>query len=492
MSLKYKAVFGALWSIGGGILARGIGLVGTLALTHFVAPREYGAVSVTAVAAATANAITIIGFGQYVVANPREGDRTVFHATLFHLLVGALAFGGLWAFRDLLGHWLGTPELSQLLPLILVATIIERLAYTPGRVLTRDMRFRVLALRLLIGEVAYVAVAVGLAAAGLGVMAIVWGILARTVASGALTLFSLSPRKWLDIGPLSTQTTQKMLRYSLPLGAANALHWLSRRGDNLLVAGMFGPAAAGSYNLAYNLADIPATQIGEQIGDVLLPSFAKMQDARARKRALIRAAGLLALVVFPSAVGLGVLAPTLVQAVFDPEWWDIAPMLVLLSILSVLRPLGWLVGAYLQAVQRTRAVLLLEVVKTVGLLALVVALGQIGLLWACAGVGLAFGIHAVASMVVVKRGDGISVKALLMALIPPLAAAFPMALAVLSVRELCQANGCASWLMLAAEVVTGVVTYSASAWLLASHQSRDFVGLLGGAWRRLAPASGAA
>ena len=69
----------------------------------------------------------------------------------------------------------------------------------------------------------------------------------------------------------------------------------------------------GAYNLAYNVADVPAVQVGEQIGDVLLPSFAKLEPA-ARKAALVRSTGLLALVTFPLAVGLGAIAQPLVDA----------------------------------------------------------------------------------------------------------------------------------------------------------------------------------
>jgi PST family polysaccharide transporter len=444
------------------------------------------------VVAATANALTIMGFGQFVVANPREGDRTVFHATLFHLLIGCAVFVALWLLREPIASWLETPELPMLLPLVLLATVMDRLAYTPTRVLARDMRFRALVLRMLAGEIAYVAVSVGLAMKGLGAQAIVWGILARAVAGGLLIILAMNPRRWFGVGRLSWSTTRRMLRYGMPLGAANALHWISKRGDNLLIAGMFGPAAAGQYNLAYNLADIPATQIGEQVGDVLLPSFAKMETASARKRALVRAAGLLALLVFPAAVGLAALAPTLVRTIFDPRWWNIAPMLVVLSVLSVMRPLGWLVGAYLQAVHRTRTVMLLELLKTVGLLLSVIALGQLGLVWACGGVGVAFGIHALASMLTLKRDDGVPVRDLLVVLAPPLVAVLPMVICVMGTRQLFAAAELPLWSSLLAELAAGALTYAASGWLLASRQARDFVGLLAGALRRFAPASGSA
>ena len=53
----------------------------------------------------------------------------------------------------------------------------------------------------------------------------------------------------------------------------------------------FDAGTMGIYNLAYSLSEMPTTQVGEQIGDVLLPSFAQMtpperRDALGRSMAL--------------------------------------------------------------------------------------------------------------------------------------------------------------------------------------------------------------
>src|SRR6185436_9384045 len=105
-------------------------------------------------------------------------------------------------------------------------------------------------------------------------------------------------------------------------------------------------------------------QVGEQIGDVLLPSFARLEPSR-RPDALVRSMALLSLSVFPLAIGLGAVAPTLVRAVFDARWRPLAPMLVLLSALSVTRPIGWMVASYLQALHRPRLITWLEAFKVV-------------------------------------------------------------------------------------------------------------------------------
>ncbi len=484
-SLKDRAVSGALWTVATSIGGRAIGLIGTLVLTRFVDPDEYGTISIAAVIVTTVGAVTTFGFGQYVVANPKEGSRTTFHATLYHLALGLVAFAAVLSATPWFAPWFDAPHLESYMPAMVAAAAVERLAYIPGRVLARDMRFKVLGLRLVVGEMSYVAVSVALASAGWRGWALVAGILARAAAGAALSIGALELRSWLDVGKLSLATTKRMLRFGMPMAVANALCWLSKRGDNLLMAGMFGPAVAGQYNLAYNLADIPATQIGEQIGDVLLPSFAQMDDHDARKRALTRATGLLALLIFPLAVGLGAIAPTLVAAIFDPRWWEVAPMLMILSVLSVLRPLGWLVGSYLQAMQRTRMVMLLELVKTAGIAAFMLLLGRLGARWACAGIGLAFGANALAAVWSVHRDDQMAVRELLAPMAAPLACCAPMSATVLLVRSL--ERGAPSWPGLLAELAGGAIAYVVAALCFAAPQSKDLLALLRDAIGRRLP-----
>jgi PST family polysaccharide transporter len=146
--------------------------------------------------------------------------------------------------------------------------------------------------------------------------------------------------------------------------------------------------------------------VGEQIGDVLLPSFARM-DVERRPAALVRSVTLLALVVFPLAVGLGVVAPTLVATLFAPRWRPIGPMLMMLSALSVTRPIGWTIASYLQARRLPGSILGLEALKLVIMVLGIVTFGARSPLWTCAAVGIAFGVHAFASLGIVRRLDAI-------------------------------------------------------------------------------------
>jgi PST family polysaccharide transporter len=229
------------------------------------------------------------------------------------------------------------------------------------------------------------------------------------------------------------------------------------------------------YNLAYNLADVPAIHVGEQVGDVLLPSFARM-GAEHRPAALARSVTLLALVVFPLAIGLGAVAPTVVAALFDPHWQPIGPMLVILSALSVARPIGWTIASYLQARHLPGLILALEVLKLAIMMLFIVTLGSRSPAWTCVCVGIAFGAHAVASLLIVQRLDGMPVAPLLLSLARVLVACGPMVAAVLGMRFLLnRVAPMPAAIELIIETIVGILVYPPCALLLCGVSARDLV-----------------
>jgi len=139
----------------------------------------------------------------------------------------------------------------------------------------------------------------------------------RSVVRLAAMAGSVPPSDWLSRTALSAKTLGDMLRFGLPMSIGVGAGFASRRVDNAIVSSLFGPDVVGAYNLAYNVADAPAVQVGEQIGDVLLPSFSAMSPEE-RRAALVRSTALLTLVTFPLSVGLGAVAPSLVRTLLRP------------------------------------------------------------------------------------------------------------------------------------------------------------------------------
>jgi lipopolysaccharide exporter len=489
-SVAVQAAGGAAWTIGTGVASRTLGLAGTLALTYFIARRELGEVSDAAVAVALANQLSTLGVGQYYISRRSVDAAVAWHATALHLSLGVFALAIVLMLGHSLGVWMRAPTIERFLPGLALSGLLDRVAYMPERVLARGMRFRAVSVCRAAGELSYTAVSVTLAALGAGGAAIVVANVLRSAVRLATMCANVPHRSWLAVSRLSAPIVREMVRFGLPMSVGNAAGFAARKVDNVIVSGLFGADVVGAYNLAYNVADVPAVQVGEQIGDVLFPSFASMDGARQRA-ALVRSTGLLALVTFPLAVGLGAVAPTTVQTLLPPEWSDVAPMLAVLSVLSVVRPVGWTIASYLLAQDRPRIDAALEVLKLASLVGLLLTLGRAGPLWACAAVGVAFALHALASMLVVQVIGGIRVTALLRRTAPPLLACVPMVVAVLAARHaMSHFSRLPHWLhlpwsagargggRLLVEIAAGAAAYVAVAPFVAREAAQDGVGLV--------------
>jgi PST family polysaccharide transporter len=488
-ALARRATLGAVWTISTSVGARAVGLAGTLLLTKFIAPDVYGEVSLAAVIIQTAHAVSSCGLSQYIVSKPHEGRAATFHATFYFTLLGVLALGLAVLFREPLGALIGAPGMARFLPGLAIAGLLERVGTVQDRILVRDMRFAEVGLLRSLGEVAYAVVTVALAWTGWGAGAVVWGSIVRS----AVRLVGLSMitarREWLSPSRLTLARTRDLFAFGLPISIAGLAGFGSRRWDNLIFSSLFGESAAGLYNLAYNLADIPATQIGETIGDVLVPSFAQMDSDDRRRAALCRSMRLLILIVAPLALGLGAIAPTLVRALFDPRWVAVAPMLTWLSALSIVRPIAWIGASYLQVKNEPRAIMLLEVTKTCGLLAAIALLGRVGPLWACAAVGIAFTLGSLGYFWVIRRIDGLTLREQILPLVPPVLACAPMVAAILAARRgLVALGGVPSAAGLLVELLVGVLIFIPAALVLAPSASRDLLRLLQAARSRHRPA----
>jgi lipopolysaccharide exporter len=83
-------VRGALWTIVASEGPRAIGLVGTLVVTRFLNPAEYGEVMVAAVVVMTANQLSTMGFGHLLISRPESPRSVAFHDTVLHIGLGVM------------------------------------------------------------------------------------------------------------------------------------------------------------------------------------------------------------------------------------------------------------------------------------------------------------------------------------------------------------------------------------------------------------------
>lgn len=495
MSLAESTARGAVWTIVTSMGGRFFGVLGTVAMTRFLAPDVVGDISAATIIVMTASWLITWGFGPYVVVKGRGEDaaEVAWHATFAYVVLGLLVLVPLAFLGEHFTPLVGAVKAAEYIPGMALVFLMKRVTAIPERILVRDMRFRALGLANATGELVYTAVALGCAVGGLGGMSVVIGNLAQTLVNGVLILRATGIASWATPTRLSATRFLDMLRFGAPLAIEGIAHNASRYWDNLLISRYFGTGALGAYNMAYNLADIPAVQIGEQISSVLLPSMAALPPER-RPAALERSTALLSLIIFPMAAGLGLVADPLIAAVLPSDkWQEVAPLLTVLATLSVFRPLTWVLSTYMEAQDRTARMMFLELGKLALILGGIAALAPFGVRVAAGAVGFAFGISAALGVVMVvidDREHGPSPRRLILGFLQPLAACGAMAAVVLPLRFYVLAGtGLPALAILFIEIVVGAVVYVAAALVLCRATARDLLSMLKKIAKRQRPAA---
>jgi PST family polysaccharide transporter len=433
-------------------------------LARYVSPNEYGVVMAASIAATSATSVTTFGIGIYLVANARVSRAEVFHASCWFLATGVAALTATMALSRPLERWSDAPGLGDVLPVFIVAMLLDRIVYLPERILIRNLRFGWLSLARALSEVTYTVVSVAFAVHGGGAMAIAWGSLARSALRFATIVPAVDVREWLEPHRLRIATFLRIVGFGTNVTVASMANFGMRRWDNLLISRYFGAAAMGAYNYAYNLADTPATAVGEQMSDVIAAAFPHV-DRRRRGEALVHSCTVVSMIMFPLSIGLAAVTPTVVDACFDPKWSNVKVMLMALSALSVARPLANIFISYFYASQRPTTVVWLEWASLAGVLGAIATLSPLGLNWACVWVGVVFVLRALTAMWIVGKQDGVPMSDFLVPMIKPFAASIAMAIGV-SAARLAFAE-LSALVLLSVEIALGAAIYSVGLLLFA-------------------------
>lgn len=484
MSVGRKAAHGVAWNMLFGVSSRVMQLIGTLIVAKFVLPHDYGVVMTASIVVVTASAFTSFSFGQYIIAK-RAGPELAIQAAVVHVTLGVLASAVVWLLRAPIGRMTGAPEMGQYIFGYAVANlVIDRLRYVPERLIMRALRFRALAMINGAGDVAFTGTALA-CAPRYGAWAFMFAALARSAVTSSLFIAAAPRAEWLVRLRMRAADVRDMLGYGLPIMVSIITDNATRKWDNIVVERIFGSGIMGGYNYAYSLAETPINNVAEHIGEVLMPSFAMMEDG-AREQAAVRAASLMGLVVSPLGVGLGAIAPTLATTIFNDKWGPmVGPMLVILSVMTVFRPMPWSAIAYAQAVQRTRVLMWSSFMRAVLVLSLV-AVG--GTLWdprgACVGAGVGYAAHSVWTVIATGRVTALPAGAYLIGVARPLLPCVPMFVAVLGVAHVLEAASVVPLVSLIAQVAIGAVIYVAAAFVLVRDRANELVRLGRDAIRR--------
>ena len=478
MNGNQQIVSAAAWSIGAGLLGRALGLVATLVVARHLNPDIVGEVAVATIIALTASWVSAWGCGQYVIVHGGQGRPAIFAAALVYLSFGLLVLGGLWLAAPAIAHLFSAPRLAEYLPGALLGMAIRRLGAIPDKLLARELRFRRIAIATGLGDVVCALVAIVLVSTtALAGQSMIIAFIVQSCVITAILISGTGLRSWLSPVPVTLERLRHILRFGAPVTAEITLSEGARYWDKPLMLRVLGAEAAGTYNLAFSLAHLPALFVGGHVGNVLMPAIVRAQPAQ-RAPMIVRALALTAVVLCPMAFGLAACAQTLVAALLPPVWTQVAPLLSVMAVTSVLGAGSFMLASFLAALGQNFTLVRIEAVSIGVLVAMLVFLSRWGVVAASFAVGIALIVQFALSASACRR-HGLSLDTLGGPLARVLAACLMMVAGVLLSRWwLAPILHEAKPVLLACEIAAGALMYAACLRLFGRGQLQDVFRLL--------------
>jgi PST family polysaccharide transporter/lipopolysaccharide exporter len=198
----------------------------------------------------------------------------------------------------------------------------------------------------------------------------------------------------------NTRLAREMLGYGKHIVSSQTLIFLITNVDNAIVGRYAGQAALGYYQFAYNLSNLPATQITSIINQVMFPTFSKLSDenrAQTRVRYYLTTVRYVTWLTVPIAVATILFAPNFILGLYGETWAPAIVPLQMLAIYGLIRSIAANMGSIFRAMGKPQW---LTFIAAGRLTVMLLALYPVTKIWGITGVSILSAAVAVIDFVV--------------------------------------------------------------------------------------------
>lgn len=465
-----------IWRSGSQILAQIITWASTLLVIRLLDPADYGLFAMTQVVISFLAFLNGWGFASALVQSDSLDPFRIRQAFGLLLLLNALLAAIQFFGAPVAAAYYGQPMVAELLRVQALIFLATPFIALPEVMMARKLDFRRQAFVNLAAALAGAGTALGCALAGFGVWTLVYAPIALfwTRAIGLTLVVRLLVWPSFNF---------KGCGQIIGFGSAilfSQLFWLVQSQSDVFIAGRrFEPHALGLYAEALFLAQIFMAKFVPPLNEVAFPAYSRIKnDPAAVRRGLIKTIRLLMLVAAPFYCGLAVTAAPIVETLFGMKWIGMVPYIQLIALALIFMTVQILFAPVNSALGKpsvsTRAALCGAILFPAAFL--------IGAQWGLIGMAWAWLVAAPLLLLVTARLsaplNGVSLADVGRAMLPGLAPALIMAIAVGFAGEALAGFGLAAPIRLALLVALGALLYGVLLWLLEREALAEVIRLI--------------
>lgn len=477
--LHRRAARGMAWAYGSYVGGRFLVLVATAILARLLTPEEFGVVALALAFTNFLDMVKDLGIAEALVVVRDKVEEKAETAWVAMQVGGVLLLAFTAGLGQIAADFYDEPKLAAMLPVLGLTFVLRSLGSTHYALAQKRLDFRTRTAAELSDVVVRGVAGIALALAGAGAWSLVLGYVLGTAAMTA-TLWRLVP--WRPRLKPQRAHLRELLGFGGALTGVSLAAAFLGNADRMIIPSALGATALGLYSLAARLPEMLILNLSLVAGQVLFPAFAAV-DPAALRDALLTSLRYTAMVAFPLAAFLAVLAEPLIVAAFGDQWRGGAETMRVFSIAAMASPITFVCGTVLKA--RGRAALLLRVSILHVLLVVPAAIVVVddGIVAVAACYAIAGGIVLLLQLGLAMRLTGARPGPVLTALWPPALGGVTVAAAVWAVDRAVDGP----WATVGAAALAALAVYAVVLWLFA----RDSVRRLARAFLPMAAPEGA-
>ena len=311
----------------------GLSMIALVVFAHFLSPAEFGAASIALGIIQILNIPVEMLFHDALVQRKELSERHLDTAFTTSVCIGIGLCALCWIFGGCLARLVHDPQ---------VASIFGWMSFSLpamgfGSVLIarqrRELQFRLLALRTLIGRFSAAVIGIVIAATGGGV----WSLVLQQVLMVALATAVLwvgaknRPRFRFYLPELKA-----LLAFGTFSTSVQLLYFSVQRAFMLVVGNLLGVESAGYLNIAFRSVDMLRDLLGGAVTQLSLPLFSLIrQDHKVLQAKFADAVQFTCALAYPVFGLLAVCSPDVVEVAYGARWTAAAPLVALMACLTL-------------------------------------------------------------------------------------------------------------------------------------------------------------
>jgi len=316
-----------------------------IVLARLLSPDDFGVFGIALLILSVLDTFSRTGFRQALIQ--KSGDAAPYMDTAWTvgLIRSFIIAGAVFVAAPFAAEFFRTPQAVPIIRAIGAAIILQGLTNIKVVCFEKELEFHKFFTYQTAGIVTDAVVAIGAAVILRNPWALVFGRLAgnfaRCAASYAIDPYRPRPR-------LDAARARELFGFGKWVFGSSMLLFLITHGDDLFVGKIIGAAALGLYQMAYLIANLPATEITHVISRIAFPAYSKLQHNAAKfKDSYVKILELTMLLVLPAAALIFSLAPEIISVFLGAKWLPVVPAMKILCIFAVARAIGATSGSVL-------------------------------------------------------------------------------------------------------------------------------------------------